>query len=351
MNSDLDPPKKVAGQSIVYADVAAAVPELSANTDGATALSFTYGGPTWYPSYAVGFLIGYAVSLEVKGRATAIEPQYGGDYAGLTNVPGTQCFAAAGSATETDFGSYIDPHYIFFGRTEAHCTTPPIPPPPPQPDLIVSSITSDTSHVAIVVKNIGNAAAGASELDYSFGAGASQPTNVRALGPGETSTTVVNCPSNGSVDVGATADDTHVVTESDETNNGSSAIVNCVVAPPAQPDLIVSQVYGDQVNASNECTIFADVQNVGTAAAPATKTAFRDAATPPADGVGFNSLVATPALSPGQSTTVSFDRTYGQDDSAVVTADATGVVAESDENNNVNTGFGYPSTNSRCRFP
>ena len=351
INSDLDPPKKVAGQSIEYSDVAAALPELRANTDGSTAVSFMFGGPTWYPSYAVGFLIGYAVSLEVRGRATSIEPQYGGDYVGLTNVPGTQCFAAAGSATETDGSSYIDPHYVFFGRAEANCTTPPIPSPPSRPDLTVSSITSDNSQIAIAVKNTGTAAAAASKLGYGFNNSAFQLADVRALGPGETATAVFNCPSNGSVDVGAVADETHLVTESDETNNGSSATVNCIVAPPGQPDLVVTQVYGDQVNAGSLCTIFADVQNVGTATAPATMTAFRDATSPPADGVGFNSLVATPALSPGQTTTVSFGRSYGQDNTAVVTADATALVAESHEDNNANTGSGYPSTNFNCHYP
>ena len=357
INSDLDPPKKVAGESIAYKHTAAALPLLRANTNGETALSFMYGGHTLYPSHAVGFLIGYAVSMTVRGQATSIEPDNGGDYVGLTNVPGTQCFAAAGSATKTNAtrtDSYIDPHYIFFGRAGDHCKTPPIPPPPPPPtypDLTIGSITSDTSQITITVKNNGKAAAAASKLGYLFGGGASGVTDVRALAPGETATAVVSCPSNGIIDVGATADEDHTVTESDELNNGSSAKVNCVVAPPSQPDLVVTQVYGDQVNASNECTIFADVKNIGTASAPATMTAFRDAASPPADGVGFNAQVSTPALSPGQSTTVSFARIYGQDNTAVVTADATGLVAESHENNNANTGSGFPNTASRCRLP
>jgi hypothetical protein len=354
INSDRDPPKKVAGESIAYKHIAAALPLLRANTNGETALSFMYGGHTLYPSHAVGFLIDYAVAMTVRGQATSIEPDYGGDYVGLTNVPGTQCFAAAGSATKTNTTrteSYIDPHYIFFGRTGDHCTNPRIPPPPTYPDLTIGSITSDTSQIAIAVKNTGKAAASASKLGYSFNGGAFQLADVRALAPGEIATAVFRCPSNGSVSVGAVGDDTHLVTESDETNNGSSATVNCVVAPPSQPDLVVTQVYGDQVNGSNECTIFADIQNVGTASTPATMTRFSDAASPPVDGVGFNSLVSTPALSPDQTTTVSFARNYGQDNTAVVTADATGLAAESHENNNTNTGFGFPSTAGRCRLP
>ncbi len=355
INSDQDPPLKVAGSNIEYANLAAALPMLRANTDGSTALSFMYGGPTLYPSHAVGFLIGYAVSLTVRGQTTSIEPNYGGDYVGLAQVPGTQCFAAAGSATKTSLisrSAFIDPHYIFFGRTEANCTVPPIPPPPPppsQPDLIVSSITSDAGQIAIQVKNTGNAAASASKLGYGLNGSVFQLFDVQALAPGATATAVVNCPSSGSVDVGAVADETHLVTESDETNNGASATVSCLVAPPPQADLVVTQVYGDQ--SSTSCTIFADVQNIGTAPAPATETGFSDAASPPADGTGFNTLVATPALAPGQSTTVSFARSYGQDNTAVVTADATQLVAESDENNNSNTGSGFPSTNNNCHYP
>ena len=48
---------------------------------------------------------------------------------------------------------------------------------------------------------------------------------------------------------------------------------------------------------------------------------------------------------------MSFARSYGQDNTAVVTADATHLVAESDENNNSNTGSGYPSTNFNCHYP
>jgi hypothetical protein len=354
INSDQDPPLKVAGSNIEFANYAAALPLLRANTNGATALSFMWGGPGRYPSHAVGFLIGYAMATTVSGRATSTEANFGGDYVGLTNVPGTQCFAAAGSATKLDSTgtSYIDPHYIYFGHTESNCTVPVIPPPPPppsQPDLIVSSITSSGGQIAITVKNNGNAAASASKLGYGLNTFSFSLFDIQGLAPGETATAVLNCPNSGSVNVGAVADETHLVTESDETNNGSSATVNCVVAPPAQPDLVVTQVYGDQ--SSTSCTIFADVENIGTAPAPATMTEFKDANPSPPAGRDFDQFIATPALDPGQSTTVSFPRSYGQDNAAVVTADATQLVAESDENNNTNTGSGFPSTNYNCHYP
>ena len=150
------------------------------------------------------------------------------------------------------------------------------------------------------MKNSGKAAAAASKLGYLFGGGASGVTDVRALAPGETATAVVSCPSNGIVDVGATADEDHT---GDRERRAEQRVLSQGRTASSRrrlrPDLVVTQVYGDQVNASNECTIFADVKNIGTASAPATMTAFRDAASPPADGVGFNSQVSTPALSPG----------------------------------------------------
>ncbi len=72
----------------------------------------------------------------------------------------------------------------------------------------------------------------------------------------------------------------------------------------------------------------------------------------------FDELVATPALAAGETTTVRLDRQYGQYNSASVTADATGVVEETDEENNAASGAGTPSTSSgmpgdsgRCRYP
>ncbi len=140
INSAQNPPKKVAGAQIEYADLATALPQLRANTNGSTALSFMLGGPSRYPSHAVGFLIDYAAAQTVSGQRSLIEPGNGGDYLGLTSIPGTQCFAAAGSASKKAETDFIDPHYVIFGRAAAHCTPPVVPPPPSGPDLVVDSI-------------------------------------------------------------------------------------------------------------------------------------------------------------------------------------------------------------------
>lgn len=125
--------------------------------------------------------------------------------------------------------------------------------------------------------------------------------------------------------------------------------------PPPTPDvdLVISRVYGDDATAEALCDIFADVRNAGSADAPASLTRFLS------DEPGqFDELIVTPALAAGETTTVRVDRQYGQFNSAAVTADATGVVAETDESNNTGSGAGTPSTssgvvaeNGRCRYP
>jgi hypothetical protein len=119
--------------------------------------------------------------------------------------------------------------------------------------------------------------------------------------------------------------------------------------PPGQtvpPDLVVSRVYGDDSTYENQCDIFAEVRNASSVDAPATMTRF--VSTEPGQ---FDALVATPALAPGQTTTVRFDRQYGQYNGASVSADGTSVVTESDEANNTATGAGTPHVVGRCRYP
>ena len=216
INSAQNPPKKVAGAQIEYADLATALPQLRANTNGSTALSFMLGGPSRYPSHAVGFLIDYAAAQTVSGQRSLIEPGNGGDYLGLTSIPGTQCFAAAGSASKKAETDFIDPHYVIFGRAAAHCTPPVVPPPPSGPDLVVDSIGGGFGAITIDVKNIGTAVAGASKLAYNFNGGASAQLDVGPLAAGQTDTEVVACPINGPVTVNATADATNLVAETNE---------------------------------------------------------------------------------------------------------------------------------------
>jgi hypothetical protein len=118
---------------------------------------------------------------------------------------------------------------------------------------------------------------------------------------------------------------------------------------PSVPDsdLVIARVYGgDYYTGTYQCIIFADVHNAGGGPAPATMTRFLS--TQPGQ---FDVLVATPALAAGETTTVRLDRQYGQWNAASVTADAAGLVVESDEANNTASGAGVPSIEGRCRYP
>ncbi len=91
----------------------------------------------------------------------------------------------------------------------------PPPPPPPRPDLYVASLTRNT----IVVRNGGNAAAGVSILRIMVGSALVGTFTVQALAPGATATFTFACRVGTYV---ATADQTNVVAESNETNNTAS---------------------------------------------------------------------------------------------------------------------------------
>jgi hypothetical protein len=240
INTDVSPLKKVAGAHIQFANDAAALPQLRMNTDGATALSFMYGGPGRYPSHAVGFLIGYSAAQTIAGQSPLLEPSVGGDYVGLTNVRGTQCFAAAGSATKHTgsvlFGKdYIDPHYILFGRESAHCAVPPVPPPPPPPvppDLVVDRVYSDypavPDDICDILADVHNVGSGAAPATMTrFVDNAATPTfdqlvATPALAPGETATVKLERAYGQNNSATVTADGQNAVTESNEANNSAS---------------------------------------------------------------------------------------------------------------------------------
>jgi hypothetical protein len=150
------------------------------------------------------------------------------------------------------------------------------------------------------------------------------------------------------VDIGASQTGTwtataHFAGDATRTSADSPPCSFVVVRQP-QPDLVIASVHGD---ANDICSIYADVQNIGTAGAPATKTEFKDLANPST----FDQLVDTPAIPAGQTVTVKLARAYGQNDGATVTADATNLATESNETNNTRTGFAYLATNGNCHYP
>ena len=244
------------------------------------------GGPSRYPSHAVGFLIDYAAAQTVSGQRSLIEPGNGGDYLGLTSIPGTQCFAAAGSASKKAQTDFIDPHYVIFGRAAAQCTPPARPAERAGPGGRLDGGASARSRLT-----------SATSASWRR-APASSPTTSAAPTPCSTSgrwhlgrsTRRFGCPINGPVTVNATADATHLVAESNEANNSLSVPITCHLN---QPDLVVDRVYGNQEAA--DCTIYADIRNAGSGSAGASMTRFQDLAATPT----FNELVPTPALAAG----------------------------------------------------
>ena len=85
------------------------------------------------------------------------------------------------------------------------------------------------------------------------------------------------------------------------------------------------------------------VRNVGNAGAGASVTGVTRA--------GQEVLVGTPALAPGASVTVRTECPYGSLANATARADATNVLAESNEADNNGASAPGGGTNGRCRHP
>ncbi len=161
-------------------------------------------------------------------------------------------------------------------------------------------------------------------------------------------------------DPGCRADDTEApATRHSEppipTKPGRSG-TNTTTSPPIpkplqpQPDLVIDKMYirasagPAAIRGTAGWRIFADIRNAGKASAPASVTEI----TP----LGLDPLtVDTQALAPAATTTVSVDcLPYGTRAEATAVVDATKLVAESNEANNIDaTGSGW-GTNGSCRY-
>lgn len=112
-------------------------------------------------------------------------------------------------------------------------------------------------------------------------------------------------------------------------------------APIALPDLTIDNVFATGENGW-EWNI--TLRNAGEASAAASQTGISRAG-------GAEVLVATPALAPGASVTVKTECPYGSLTNATARADATDVVAESNEVNNTRAAEPGGGTGGRCRYP
>jgi subtilase family serine protease len=208
------------------------------------------------------------------------------------------------------------------------------------PDLTVSSLghlpidptNIDTITITAIVENEGDAAAGASTLEIDVD-GDALTYAVPSLNPSETHQVqrqlVLNTP--GAYVVTATADMNHAVTESNENNNvttdtidvieAADLIINTLTHAPSDPTII------------DTITITVVVQNRGETTAGASILEID------VDGEAVPPTYAVPSLAPSQTHQVQrqVNLTTQGNYQVTATADLSGDVAESNENNNTAT--------------
>ncbi|WP_433363544.1 CARDB domain-containing protein [Actinoplanes sp. CA-142083] len=213
----------------------------------------------------------------------------------------------------------------------------------PNPDLVVTGLTwspatpDETSAITVSasVRNAGNAASAATTLDVRVNGVVVGNAQVSALAAGATTTVTVNAGrfAQGSYPVAATVDPGNIVAEQNNDNNTLTASSQLVVAQAPGPDLQVTGVTSNPASpsAGAQVTFSVAVNNRGTSAAAATVTRLV---------VGGTTLNAnTGAIAAGQTVSVSVGPWTATNGGATITAtaDATGVVVETNENNNSRT--------------
>ncbi|MFF5052437.1 CARDB domain-containing protein [Micromonospora sp. NPDC000663] len=214
--------------------------------------------------------------------------------------------------------------------------------PAPNPDLVVSSVTwsptspSEVSPVTLsaVVRNIGSASAGATTVNFSLAGAVVGSATVGALAAGASTTVSFNAGTRpmGSYAVSAVVDPANTVVEQNNGNNSLTAPSPLVVAQAPGPDLQVLSIASNPPNPAvgASVTFTVAVRNRGTTATGAT-TVTRLA-------VGGTTLNTTTAsIAAGATVTVSVSGSWTATSGGATitaTADATNVVAETNETNN-----------------
>ncbi|MET9444312.1 CARDB domain-containing protein [Streptomyces sp. NPDC006610] len=213
----------------------------------------------------------------------------------------------------------------------------------PQPDLVVTDLTwspaspseADDVTVRATVRNAGSAPAPATTVAVSVEGTVAGSAPVAALAAGA-STTVgvpVGRRPQGSYTVSAAADPTDTVVELDNGNNSRTAATKLTVAQSPGPDLRVTGITTNPATPAvgADVSFTVAVNNRGTTSAPAgTITRLT---------VGDTTLQGTTgAVAAGGTTTVALSGTWTAKSGGATltaTADATGALTETDENNNV----------------
>ncbi|MEV5502939.1 CARDB domain-containing protein, partial [Nonomuraea fuscirosea] len=214
--------------------------------------------------------------------------------------------------------------------------------PAPNPDLTVTALgwtpAAPTAASAITlsatVRNAGTAASAATSVAFYAGGTKVGTAAFGALAAGATATVSANIGtrSAGTYQLEARVDEQNAVPEQNEANNGHTAPAPLVVADAPGPDLQILSLTATPPNpaAGTRVTFAVAVRNRGTTTTGAT-TVTRVA-------IGGTTLdTPTPPIAAGATADVAvtggWTATSGGA-TAVATADATGVVAETDEGNN-----------------
>ncbi|MEU6387798.1 CARDB domain-containing protein [Streptomyces sp. NPDC046939] len=212
----------------------------------------------------------------------------------------------------------------------------------PAPDLTVTGLTwspsspseADPVTVEATVRNAGTAASSATTVDVSLEGTVAGSASVGALAAGASVKVPVKVGAHpmGSYGVSAVVDPTDAVAELDNTNNSRNADARLVVTQAPGPDLEVTGITTDPANPAvgSKVSFAVTVHNRGTSqAAAGTVTRLT---------VGGTTLTGTTgAVAAGASTTVAMTGTWTATDGGAAltaTADATGRLTETNENNN-----------------
>ncbi|WP_327328980.1 discoidin domain-containing protein [Streptomyces sp. NBC_01208] len=213
----------------------------------------------------------------------------------------------------------------------------------PNPDLTVSGLTwspatpseKDDVTVDATVRNTGTAASTATAVDVSLEGvvAGSAPVGALAAGASATVQVAVGKRPMGAYSVSAVVDPSDVVVEQDNSNNSRTASDKLVVTQSPGPDLEVLGITSDPSNPAvgAAVTFTVSVHNRGTAAVSASTVTRLQVENTTLNGT-------TGAVPAGGTVSVPISGSWTAKSGGAnlsATADATGVVTETDENNNV----------------
>lgn len=215
--------------------------------------------------------------------------------------------------------------------------------PAPNPDLTVSALSwspsapSETDNIAVqgTVRNIGTAASAATTVDVSLGGVVvgSAPVGPLAAGASAQVSVPVGKRPQGSYTVSALVDPTDTVIESDNTNNSRTTASPLVVGQSPGPDLEVRSITSSPSNPAvgAAVTFTVAVHNRGTTAVSAGSITRLTVGSTTLNGT-------TPAVPAGATVNVPISGSWTATSGGATltaTADATNLVAETNETNNV----------------